>query len=42
MNKSTERDKRNTRIVVADEAHILEYWVQKDIHELELLENDDG
>ena len=41
MNKSNERDKGNTRVIVAHDAHILEYWVQKDIQELDLLDNDD-
>ena len=40
MNKSHERDKRNTQLIVAHEAHILEYWVQKDMNnELELADD---
>ena len=42
VNKINERDKGNTQIIVADDAHILEYWVQKDMNnELELGEDDE-
>ena len=29
MIKNNEREKKNTQIIIADEGHILEYWLQK-------------
>ena len=42
MNRINERDTINTQIIVADEAHILEYWVQTyERGELELDDDND-